>query len=185
MKRIVVALMLASMVSVSGGGPAGAALAANCSFRLVPVSRIGVRTEARPELIGCYESYDEAVEAGLGGSVDLPSNLTPATLTQALLDVSPAANVMIGTEWDNASFVLPSQSYFASATCSASNTWDVNYVGDAWNDRFESGKGFGGCDTNKKFAAADFGGAVVTCTPNCSNYGAGMNNEVSSLRWKP
>ena len=60
----------------------------------------------------------------------------------------------------------------------------MSYVGNFWNDDFESGRGFGGCDTNKKFKAANFGGDVLTCTPDCLSYGV-LRNEVSSLRWKP
>jgi hypothetical protein len=82
------------------------------------------------------------------------------------------------------SFGGQSQDYFAPSTCSATNIWEVNYVGDTWNDRFSSGKGFGGCNHNKKFAAADFGGDVLTCTPNCNDYGS-LSNQVSSLRWRP
>jgi hypothetical protein len=56
-------------------------------------------------------------------------------------------------------------------------------MGATWNDRYESGKGFSSCDHNKKFEHADYGGAVLTCTPNCSTYGV-LRNEVSSLKWK-
>ena len=57
-------------------------------------------------------------------------------------------------------------------------------VGAFWDNVFSSGKGFGGCDTNKKFENTNFGGSVLTCTPNCTNYGT-LSNQVSSLRWKP
>ena len=52
------------------------------------------------------------------------------------------------------------------------------------DNEFIPGKGFGGCDTNKKFENTNFGGSVLTCTPNCTNYGT-LSNQVSSLRWKP
>jgi hypothetical protein len=137
------------------------------------------------ELIGCYGTYEEAIEAGSGGSIDVSADITPDTLNASeAAEISAASDVLIGTEWNGLSYSLASNSYYASATCSASNTWQVNYVGDDWNDRFESGKGFGGCDHNKKFEAADFDGAVITCTPNCTGYGS-LNNQVSSLRWKP
>ena len=76
-----------------------------------------------------------------------------------------------------------SKSYLAPDAC-AGNIWETDYVGDAWNDLFDSGKGFGGCDTNKKFVHANFGGDVLTCSPSCGDYGS-LRNQVSSLRWKP
>jgi hypothetical protein len=91
--------------------------------------------------------------------------------------------VLIGTEYSETQYDGTSKSYFAAVTCSATVTWEVSYVGDTWNDRFESGKGFGGCNHNRKFAASQFGGASVLCTPNCTSYGS-LNNLVSSLRWR-
>lgn len=158
----------------------------NCSYRLVPISKTGSVTRADIELIGCYGTYAGAIEAGTGGAVDVAPDSTPLSLTASELATDTAASdVLIGTEFDSTGFGGGSTNYFAASTCSASNTWEVNYVGDALNDTFSSGKGFGGCDHNKKFVAADFGGDVLTCTPNCTNYGAGVSNEVSSLRWKP
>jgi hypothetical protein len=158
----------------------------NCSYRLVPISRVGSVNTATTELIGCYNTFAEAIEAGIGGALDLPSSTTPLSLSASdLVTQSATSDTLIGTEFDSTGFGGGSTNYFAASTCSASNTWEVNYVGDALNDTFSSGKGFGGCDHNKKFVAADFAGNVVTCTPNCTNYGAGVSNEVSSLRWKP
>jgi hypothetical protein len=109
-------------------------------------------------------------------------------LTDALLAAdtiaSATADVLIGTEFVGTNYTGTSKSYFAPETCSIGVVWDVGNVGATWDDRFSSGKGFGGCDTNKKFEDTNFGGSVLTCTPNCANYGA-LSNQVSSLRWKP
>ena len=184
MKRVAIAAAVA-LVTVGLATPASGATGENCSFRLVPISQSGSTTTATLELIGCYGTYEEAIEAGYGGTVDVATDVSPSTFTQAdIAVVAAASDVLIGTEWDGASYSQSSNSYFASSTCSSSNTWQVNYVGDTWNDRFESGKGFGGCDTNKKFQHADFAGSVQTCTPNCATYGS-LSNTISSLRWKP
>jgi hypothetical protein len=138
-------------------------------------------------LVGCYATFAEAVAAGSDGAIRLDEAAAPASLTDAMVQeatVQAAGNVLIGTEFTETSFDGESKSYFAPNACSGSQVWEVSYVTDAWNDDFESGKGFGGCDHNKKFAASNFGGAVITCTPNCTNYGA-LANEVSSLRWRP
>jgi hypothetical protein len=132
---------------------------------------------------GCFPTLEEALEAGTGGQVALAAGTSPAELTQSVLDtgVTAATDVLLGTEYDNLNFGGISHSYFASSGC-ASTTWQVANVGATWNDRFESGKGFGTCDHNRKFEHADFGGAVVLCTPNCGTYGA-LRDEITSLRW--
>jgi hypothetical protein len=123
---------------------------------------------ASPVDRGCYSTTAEALAAS-GGSLQS----TPA---------APTSTVVIGIEWDNTGFTGSNVIYEVASTCTASQSWVLNYVGDTWNDRFESGKGYGGCNHNKKFENADFGGAVLTCTPNCNGYGV-LNNEVSSLKW--
>ena len=164
--------------------PARAAEPQHCSYRLVPVDKVGTVTTAELELIGCFPSFEQAIEVGSGGSVDIAPTESPATLTDGDLSASVAlADVLIGTEYNLVGYGGTSHSYFASTTCTSVTTWQVSYVTDAWNDLFSSGKGFGGCDTNRKFEHSNFGGAVKTCTPNCSDYGA-LSNEVSSLRWR-
>jgi hypothetical protein len=160
----------------------------HCAALLVPAgpgSEPGA-VAATVEDLGCYPTYADALDAGSGGAIDVAPETEPGALSQQALDeatAETASSVVIGTEFTATSFAGSSKSYFASSTCSATVTWEVSYVTDAWNDDFESGRGFGGCDHNKKFAASNFGGSVLTCTPNCADYGA-LRNEVSSLRWK-
>jgi hypothetical protein len=176
-----------SPAQASAGSSQGTS-GSNCAYLLVPVTTTADGTLASPSLIGCYSSYAAALSAGSGGSIQLSASITPANITdqllaQATLSLS-GSDVLIGTEWNQTNFNNGSTSYFGTATCSNSQAWSLSYVGDAHNDIYESGKGFGGCDTNKKFQDADFGGATVVCTPNCSDYGT-LDNEVSSLKWKP
>jgi hypothetical protein len=181
--RILRAIALTTMV-LGLVTPARAADRQHCSYRLVPVDQVGTVTTAELELIGCFSSFEQAIEVGSGRSVDIAPTESPATLTDGDLTVSvAAADVLIGTEYNLTGFAGTSHNYFAPTTCSSVTTWQVAYVGDSLNDLFSSGKGFGGCDTNRKFEHSNFGGAVKTCTPNCSDYGA-LSNEVSSLRWR-
>jgi len=177
-------VFVGSMPALAGGG-------GHCAYRLIPTGK-GVAPHAiatRLELIGCYATFADAVAAGSGGAIRLGSDVSPASLTDREIAASTRsvesgrASIMIGTEFDLTSFLGTSRNFFAASTCTSSTTWESSYVGDAWNDRFESGKGFGGCDSNKKFAASNFGGASITCTPNCITYG-GLSNQVSSLRWR-
>lgn len=160
----------------------------DCAYRLDPVSYDAATHTVSADLvlIGCYDTFAEALAAGSGGSIQVSSSTTPGQLTNAMVtDSAPAAgnDTLIGTEWPSTNFAGGSSSWFAPDAC-AGTVYAVSYVGDALNDDFESGKGFGGCDTNRKFQHASFGGAVLTCTPNCSDYGA-LRNEVSSLKWRP
>ncbi|MFL5799210.1 MAG: hypothetical protein ACJ77A_14920 [Actinomycetota bacterium] len=181
-----VILGLIAIASLTAMGPAGEDR--HCAALLVP-SGPGAEPGANgttEQDLGCYPTYAEALAAGSGGAITVPEDAAPATLTQSELDGATAdaiTSVLIGTEYTSTSYNGSSKSYFASETCSATVTWEVSYVGDAWNDDFESGKGFGSCDHNKKFTAKDFGGSILTCTPNCSDYGS-FRNLISSLRWK-
>jgi hypothetical protein len=165
--------------------PARADEAQHCVARLVPMEPIAGPTLAELEPVGCFTSFDEALEAGAGTTIDVSADVSPQTLSdQTAAALSTASSVLIGTEYDGFLFLGNSQSYFAPSTCSAGVIWSVGNVGAEWNDRFQSGKGFGGCDTNKKFQHENFGGNVKTCTPNCSDYGS-LANQVTSLRWRP
>jgi hypothetical protein len=165
--------------------PAGAGEATHCSAYLQPTSTDGVVVHADVVELGCFTTYAEAVAAGTEGALRLEDGIAPSTLSEGAIaeaTVGTSSSVLIGTEWIETGFTSTSKSYFASATCSDLLTWEVGYVTDAWNDRFESGKGFGGCDRNRKFQQSQFGGSSILCTPNCSTYGA-LNDEVSLLRW--
>jgi hypothetical protein len=163
--------------------PAKADMGQHCAFRLVPLESGGVATDASLDLVGCFGTYEQALEAGIGQAV-VGADVTPQTLTDDVLPVSTSlASVLIGTEYDGSGFTGGSNSYFASTTCTSTTTWQVANVGAVWNDRFQSGKGFGGCATNRKFEHENFGGAVRTCTPNCTDYGT-LSNQVTSLRWR-
>lgn len=165
--------------------PARAEEAQHCVARLVPLEPVAGSTLADLEPIGCFDSYDLALEAGTGTTVDVAADVSPQTLTaEVAASIGTTSSVLIGTEFDGSDFAGGSESYFASSTCSSGVVWSVPNVGAEWNDRFQSGKGFGGCDTNRKFEHANFAGDVKTCTPNCQGYGA-LANRVSSLRWRP
>jgi hypothetical protein len=170
------------------GGPAANAGSSgqHCAYRLVPESRPRPHViSARPVLVGCFDTFSESIEAGSHGSVVLPRTTAPQDLNDTLIAEHTVlrGRVIIGTEWNGSGFSGASKSFMAADTC-AGTTYEFSYVGDDWNDRGQSGKGFGGCDTNKKFVHSNYGGDVLTCTPNCNDYGT-LNNEVSSLRYKP
>jgi hypothetical protein len=179
--------MVAVVMLVSAGASSASGIQGgqHCVSRLVPLEPVGGVTQARLEPIGCFATYDQALEAGSGTAIDVSASVSPATLTDATATLlGTASSVLIGTEFDGSLYLGSSQSYFASETCSTNVIWSVANVGSEWNDRFRSGKGFGGCDTNKKFQHENFGGDVKICTPNCSEYGS-LADQVTSLKWRP
>ena len=176
-------LFLAVTALLSIAPQANAEVRGHCVIRLVPLHRVGTVVDASLERVGCYPSYEEALEVGLGGSVDIAEGITPMTLTDEMAAAEATSSVVIGTEFDLKNFLGESTSYTAPTTCSSSTTYQVGNVGAFWNDRFQSGRGFGGCDTNRKFQHENFGGAVRLCTPNCGDYGT-LGNQVTSLRWR-
>ncbi len=183
--RTAATLLLATVVVGLHAGPAAAG-EEHCVTQLVPIDTSGDVVSAIAVDAGCYATYAEALEAGSDGAISVGPETTPASLSDGELEASSQsvmASVLIGTEWTGAGYTSASKSYFASVTCSSTVTWEVGYVTDAWNDDFESGKGFGGCDANRKFANSQFGGSSILCTPNCSSYGS-LSDEVSSLRWR-
>lgn len=183
MKRLCRALVLVGALA-SVAQPVKADVGQHCAFRLVPLESAGVVTNASLDLVGCFGTYEQALEVGIGDAIDAGADVTPQTLTDEVLP-SPTiiTSVLIGTEYDGSGYTGGSNSYFASSTCTSTTTWQVANVGAVWNDRFQSGKGFGGCDTNRKYQHENFGGSVRTCTPNCTDDGT-LSNEVTSLRWR-
>jgi hypothetical protein len=169
-------------------GPAHAAAADDCVVVLQPASVApdGAIVATAVDL-GCYATFADALSIGASGAIHVGDSMTPAALTDAILaadtDAAVTSNVLIGTEYNNTAYTGSSNSYFASETCSTGVVWELADLG-VWNNVYSSGKGFGGCDTNKKFESQNFGGTVLTCTPNCGDYGS-LRNRVSSLRWKP
>ena len=188
LRALVFVTLLAAAMPFVTAVPASAA-SINCTVLLVPSSIEPSGAILATEIdLGCYPTYAEALAAGSSGAIDVPEGTTPASLTDAVLAadtvVIAAADALIGTEFSALNYGGSSKSYFAPQTCSTGVVWDVADVGASWDNVFSSGKGFGGCDTNKKFENTNFGGSVLTCTPNCANYGT-LSNRVSSLRWKP
>jgi hypothetical protein len=195
MRRTFTAACVTMLLLISGAVAVPAAVARetaeqHCAFYLHPlaVQTTPGTVAATPVPLGCFPTVAQAVAAGTNGAVEIPATTPGGGLTQQLLDeggASTSANYLLGQEFDYINYCCATAGqfveYFAGGSC-VGTTWVVNYVTDAWNDRFESGKGFSSCDHNKKFQDSNLGDPVKNCTPNCSTYQA-LRNEVSSLKW--
>jgi len=91
---------------------------------------------------------------------------------------SLASDVLISTEWDGSNYLQSSVSYFASATCSSQNTWQVSWVGSTWNDRLQSG-------ATRTRSSSTWTSAARSGPPRTARDYGTLANEASSLRWKP
>ena len=79
--------------------PAKADVGQHWAFRLVPLESDGVVTDASLDLVGCFATYEAALEAGIGQGVDVGVAVTPESLTdEALESPTITASVLIGTE---------------------------------------------------------------------------------------
>ena len=147
--------------------------------------------ETEPVDVGCFETLSEALVAGSGGTLQPAPGVSVRTMTNrslredarhSTMDVEdPEKTFLIGIEHDLLSYGGGTRSYYFDRACN-DNPIEVN-VGNTWDDRFESGRAFSGCGSNKKYAGQDQNGDVHLCTPNCGNYDD-LRNRVSSLRWK-
>ena len=188
-RRITLALPILLLVLASAAPTATAAKRTeeHCVFHLVPISVDDVTStiDAVLQESGCFTTFEEAVAAGTGTDVTGLS-LEGAGLTSEMLaaadEIPGNGDVLIGIEYNQLGYEGSSFSYYATAGC-ASTAWQVSFVGTTWNNLFESGKGFGACDRNRKFAGSNFIGDSILCMPNCSNYGS-LRNDVSSLKWR-
>jgi hypothetical protein len=168
------AVMLPSAVTAK---PNPSGQGKNCVLQVEYVEIDSADAEVVSE--SCFPSFFQAIGFATNGLTILSPNATPDTLTQDLLPALALSSVIIGVDWDSTNYVGASRVWTASTGCDFSHWYQVSYVGDAWNDRTESAKGFGGCDKYRHFDAANFGGAVRTCTPTCATMGT-MADKTSS-----
>ncbi len=159
----------------------------HCAYWLQPMGlqRGSGPTPATLVSLGCFESASESLFVGTRGALRIPERLAGESLTQQVLDsygAGVASSFLIGREYDDTNYSDLIYELFAGAACTNTTGWTVGYVGNALNDRFESGKGFSNCDHNYKFEHSQFGEPRLHCAPNCSTYSS-LRNEVSSLKY--
>ena len=187
-RTLLLTFPLAIVLVVNVAAPAAFAVKQpeeHCVLRLVPISTDAATstTQAAVEEEGCYPTLDQALAVGTGtGSLTEGSLALGGGVTAAAEEIPGSGDVLIGIEYNEPAYEGSSFSYYAPTGC-LNTTWEVSYVGSNWNNIFESGKAFGACDRNRKYAGSNFIGDSLLCTPNCANYGT-LRNDVSSLRWR-
>jgi hypothetical protein len=146
----------------------------------------------------CFGSFTEALNAATGGSVNLPSTVSPADAMRALLAAeipvpapdpvpmpvpAPNGRQVIGIEWEHANYYGSSSIYWSEAADCRTSSFEVAQVADAWNDRISSAQAYSYCNHSAHFEHADFTGAQVDCGTDCAYIGHAMNDRTTSIRW--
>ena len=131
----------------------------------------------------CFSTFAESMRHATGGHTKLNVDAKPNSVTQGDLPAAgTAATIVLGIDWDWVGYKEESILWEASTGCDAGHWYVVGYVGNAWNDRIESAKGFNGCVRFRHFEHQNYGGAKIVCTPNCFSMGT-MTRETSSLHF--
>ena len=98
--------------------------------------------------------------------------------------VSPAASVVIGQVFEDASYGGSSYTFTASSGCdtNADVDWQVSSMPSGWNDRVTSFKSFNQCAT-RIWSDTGYSGNSYGFVANSTNVGATMNDQTSSIQW--
>jgi hypothetical protein len=186
-KAAVVVSVFAAAALIVSVVPATAA-SSNCAVLLVPGSVDPSGTILATEVdLGCYPTYAEALAAG--SSVDRCPGRDDARLADRCPPRGRHDRDHRSRRPDRDRVHRHRLRWLVEELLRVGDMLHGGSVGRRGRrrllgQRVQFGEGFGGSDTNKKFENTNFGGSVLTCTPNCTNYGT-LSNQVSSLRWKP
>lgn len=145
----------------------------------------------------CFATFPEAVSFATGGLLtNAPDSPAAAAADESFEkrinaigalaeadDVSPlAVTLSVEFDWAYHQDNVGSITYTASSGC-ANYYWFKNYVGDGWNDRISSFRGYNSCEANH-YENADLGGTSTGFLATASVMSNGMNNETSSIAWR-
>ncbi|MEU5881204.1 hypothetical protein [Spirillospora sp. NPDC047279] len=149
----------------------------------------------------CYDTFPQALSAATGGQItDAPQSPAAAAASrsfeqqinaigrQAASSDAPLALVTLSIEydWNYYQTTEGSITYVGPSGCDSDGSveWQRSNLGDAWNDRISSFRGYNGCQVNH-FQHANFEGARTG--PLGSSFAmseiGGVNNQASSIRW--
>jgi hypothetical protein len=195
--RLTAICVAAALLSVAAAPVMGAASRAptferpNCVVFIDPVAA----GETTSEVHGarCFKSFSEAMAYATGGRVKLPANASRESYSIDAINAIVAGESLIGRDYEDPDYSCnifgPCLDWWVQNDFGCNG--GRNYVaptmptvnGFNWNDQISSTKAFTGCSSNKNYEHTNYGGAVLTCTPNCSGMGA-MNDKTSSKQWR-
>jgi hypothetical protein len=137
----------------------------------------------------CFDTFAQAFRHMTRGHVAVPDNLRPDQVTDPMVaPMSVDSVVVLSTDWggdnyqDGGFFEFSSVNWEASSSCTQSVSWALSNVGSNYDNKISSSKTYGNCHKGQHYENINYGGARLTCQPNCATMGI-MNNQTSSLSW--
>lgn len=138
----------------------------------------------------CYATFSDAIAVASGGRIHLPATATPRDLTRAMLlhaTSTPNNRNIFGVEFVDAGYGGASLSYITYAgPCSSSTTYGVNSMPSGWNDVISSlYSDLYGCVWTRLWSNNNQSGASQCYSGDTSYVGNVMNDQTSSIYWRP
>jgi hypothetical protein len=150
------------------------------------------KAAARSQRLECFPTFSDAIYHATEGRVFLPDGLDLKDQldllgtelkaeTESATVIAPATFV-IAIDYEDSGFDDSTLTWTTPEPCTALSGWQVTSMPSGWNDQVGSTQGFSDCNRNILYEHINFGGAVLTCSPTCSNLGS-MDDETSSRLW--
>jgi hypothetical protein len=178
--------ILLALLLTAGNFDAESTKLNHCYALLSPI-RDNSDESSRMVEMACFDTFSQAIHAATGGRVQLDPSTRPEDVTEELLNRVertgiPAAQVVIGIDWDYTYYGGSSYTWVVSETgCTPSIQYSVSSMPAGWNDRVSSAKAYSNCKFYH-YRDANFGGPYVICNPNCATMGS-LDNATSSEKW--
>lgn len=157
----------------------------HCVVMLVPAQEN--QEELSDQGMTCFASLAESIAAATSNQVRLPATATIDDIDQALRSyerstpLAGAANYVLSIEFEHPSWKGSSRVFTAHTSC-FSSAKSIKSMPSGWSDRISSARGYSGCGKVVHYQHTNFGGASITCRPNCASVGL-LNDRTSSIRW--
>jgi hypothetical protein len=140
----------------------------------------------------CFVSFSEAISFATGRAVVIPDNLDFEQQLDVLgdslasLQQDKAVNdVVLAVDYNYKNYKAGTLTWEGhSGNCVNGGRWYyANSIGDGWNNKTSSTRGYADCGQNIVFEGYNRTGTIKTCWNDCSDLGA-LANEVSSREWR-
>lgn len=138
--------------------------------------------QAEPAPMTCFGTFAEATSFATGGSVKLPADARPESLTdEQLSPPSLTATYVLGVVYADSGFRGGSLSFTDTSTC-ASGSKSRPHMPSEWNDKVSSARAFAGCNHFYLYQHSSYDGARIDCGTECRYVGDAMNDRTSSVK---
>lgn len=177
--------------AAAAGSPRKVPAGKHCTARLEKLEPGA--SESRISSFDCYQSFSEAIYAVTEGAVFLPPDESLKNqlkaLRQELKSIENAStvgggSVILAIDYQHSNYGGVTLTYYGYTGCTSTTSYIVPSLSTVgWDNVVSSTQAFNGCIRNILYEHPNYGGASLTCTPNCSSVGV-MNDATSSRRFE-